>query len=111
MVNEDAIRQRAYYLWEADGRPDGRHDHYWSLAHQEATKAFVEATGNGVAKATRGKNPSEIPAAARSPSATRMVKAQAAKVPEAKVPRKADTRPRAAVPAKKTSTRSKSTAE
>jgi hypothetical protein len=28
----DAIRARAYLLWEADGRPDGRAEHYWQLA-------------------------------------------------------------------------------
>lgn len=27
-----AIRARAYLLWEADGRPDGRAEHYWQLA-------------------------------------------------------------------------------
>lgn len=30
--SEDAIRQKAYFLWEADGRPHG-HDHeYWQRA-------------------------------------------------------------------------------
>jgi hypothetical protein len=27
-----AIRARAYLMWEADGRPDGRAEHYWQLA-------------------------------------------------------------------------------
>lgn len=67
MGSEDAIRQRAYYLWEAAGRPDGTGEHYWTLAHQEATQAYAEATANGVAKATKGKNPSAIPPAAKSP--------------------------------------------
>lgn len=26
------IRERAYHLWEADGRPDGRQDEYWDRA-------------------------------------------------------------------------------
>lgn len=42
-VSEDAIRQRAYYLWEADGRPDGRGEHYWHLAAAEAERAASPA--------------------------------------------------------------------
>lgn len=30
--NDAAVRARAYLLWEADGRPDGRAEHYWQLA-------------------------------------------------------------------------------
>ena len=99
MVGEDAIRQRAYYMWEADGRPDGNHDHYWSRAHQEATQAFAEATANGVAKAGKGKSPGAIPAAVKSkpPKDAKPIKAKA----EAKPAKKAATKPRAAVPAKK----------
>lgn len=100
MVNDDAIRQRAYYMWEADGRPDGKHDHYWRLAHQEATHAFAEATANGVAKATKGKNPSAMPAAVKSPKLAKDAKPVKAKA-EAKPTKKAATKPRAAVPAKK----------
>ena len=101
MINEDAIRQRAYYLWEADGRPDGKHDHYWTKAHHEATKALAEMTANGVAKATKGKNPSAMPTAVKSvkaPKAAKPVKLKAAA--EAKPAKKADTKPRAAVPKK-----------
>jgi hypothetical protein len=35
--DENAVRTRAYLLWEADGRPFGRDDHYWGLALAEAT--------------------------------------------------------------------------
>ena len=98
MINEDAIRQRAYYLWEADGRPEGRHDHYWTQAHHEATKALAERTANGVAKATKGKNPSAIPAVVKAPKAAKPVKVKAAA--EAKPAKKAATKPRAAVPKK-----------
>lgn len=38
-LNDDAIRTRAYLLWEADGRPFGRDDHYWGLAQAEAVSA------------------------------------------------------------------------
>jgi Protein of unknown function (DUF2934) len=33
--DEDAIRRRAYELWEADGRPDGRDEEYWHRAERE----------------------------------------------------------------------------
>lgn len=61
MVSDDALRQRAYYLWEADGRPEGRGDHYWHLAHEEAHRALVEDVATRTARATKGKNPSEMP--------------------------------------------------
>ena len=35
-IHEDAVRVRAYHLWEADGRPDGRAEHYWQLAAAQA---------------------------------------------------------------------------
>lgn len=101
MINEDAIRQRAYYLWEADGRPDGKHDHYWAQAHHEATSALAEMTANGVARATKGKNPSAIPAAAKSPKTPKAAKPLKVKAAaETKPAKKAATKPRAAVPKK-----------
>ena len=32
---EESIRERAYYLWEADGRPEGLDEHYWHLASSQ----------------------------------------------------------------------------
>ncbi|WP_244816475.1 DUF2934 domain-containing protein [Caballeronia sp. Lep1P3] len=32
--NEEEVRECAYRLWEADGRREGRDDHYWYLAIQ-----------------------------------------------------------------------------
>lgn len=37
-MNEDydrLIQQRAYAIWEREGRPDGRHDQHWLQATQE----------------------------------------------------------------------------
>ena len=34
---EDALRERAYFLWENNGRPDGEADRFWKLAHDETT--------------------------------------------------------------------------
>jgi hypothetical protein len=33
--DEDAIRRRAYALWETDGRPHGRDEEYWHRAERE----------------------------------------------------------------------------
>jgi hypothetical protein len=32
---DDAIRERAYHLWVADGRPEGNADNYWLTAQRE----------------------------------------------------------------------------
>lgn len=32
--DEEEVRERAYRLWEADGRWEGRDEHYWYLAIQ-----------------------------------------------------------------------------
>jgi DUF2934 family protein len=32
---EEAIRERAYHLWIADGRPDGKSDAYWLNAQRD----------------------------------------------------------------------------
>jgi hypothetical protein len=32
VVDEDTIRTRAYFLWETDGRPEGRADEFWHAA-------------------------------------------------------------------------------
>src|SRR5262245_30707518 len=40
--DEDAIRRRAYQLWEADGRPDGRDEEFWYRAEREFAPAQHE---------------------------------------------------------------------
>jgi hypothetical protein len=32
---EQAVKARAYELWERDGRPEGRHAEHWAQAEQE----------------------------------------------------------------------------
>jgi hypothetical protein len=53
-VDADRIRQRAFELWERDGRPEGRDTEYWFRA--EAELAGQDASGL------------ETPAAGRPPS-------------------------------------------
>jgi len=91
MVSDDAIRQRAYYMWEADGRPEGRGDHYWHLAHEEAHRSMVEDVATRTAKITKGKNPSEIPpeVKANNKAAKSKVKVKVAEEAKAKLVKKA----------------------
>jgi len=39
---EEAIRERAYHLWIADGQPDGKADIYWLNAQRDVLTASVE---------------------------------------------------------------------
>jgi hypothetical protein len=41
-IGEDAVRTRAYLMWEADGRPFGRDDHYWGLALAEVSTPMAD---------------------------------------------------------------------
>ena len=39
MDNEQERRERAYYLWENNGRPDGRHEDHWNEADDGAARS------------------------------------------------------------------------
>ena len=41
---EDAIRERAYHLWIADGQPEGQADMYWLNAQREILTTSVEGS-------------------------------------------------------------------
>jgi hypothetical protein len=56
--DEEAVRRRAYELWEADGRPEGRSDHYWHMAMAESS------AGQAAAPAGEDSSVSSRPAAA-----------------------------------------------
>jgi hypothetical protein len=66
---EERIRTRAYDLWEAEGRPEGREVDHWLQAVQELVE---ERSAVGVAAAPRARKPRTVSAttATRSPSAT-----------------------------------------
>ena len=32
---EQRVRERAYSLWDAEGRPEGRTDEFWDLARRQ----------------------------------------------------------------------------
>jgi hypothetical protein len=33
--HEEAVRERAYGIWEREGRPDGQHESHWHRALKE----------------------------------------------------------------------------
>jgi len=41
---EEAIRERAYHLWIADGQPEGRADVYWLNAQREVLTTSLEGS-------------------------------------------------------------------
>jgi hypothetical protein len=50
---EEAIRERAYHLWIADGQPDDQADIYWLNAQREIlTKSLGSAGSETAASAT-----------------------------------------------------------
>jgi len=42
-TRDEEIRKRAHSLWEKEGRPDGKHQHHWSLAEHELDAQQGEA--------------------------------------------------------------------
>ncbi len=52
--NEDRIRERAYALWEQEGRPDGREQDHWTQASGEmAPEQAAAGTDGGTRTAGR----------------------------------------------------------
>jgi hypothetical protein len=48
---DEAIRERAYHLWIADGQPEGQADIYWLNAQHEILTTSVESPGSNAAAA------------------------------------------------------------
>jgi len=42
---EQAIRERAYHLWVADGRRDGNAETHWLVAQREVLATSIESFG------------------------------------------------------------------
>ena len=64
---EEAIRERAYHLWVADGSPEGKADIYWLTAQHELLAASVESAA--VVVAASATKPAKRARAARSDKA------------------------------------------
>jgi hypothetical protein len=50
---EQAIRERAYHLWIADGRPDGNAEAYWLNAQREILTTSLDRAEIEPAKQTK----------------------------------------------------------
>lgn len=37
-IDQEEVRSTAYFLWEQDGRPDGRDEHYWWAALEKIAR-------------------------------------------------------------------------
>jgi hypothetical protein len=46
---EEAIRERAYHLWTADGQPEGKADVYWLSAQRELLTTSLEGSSSNTA--------------------------------------------------------------
>jgi hypothetical protein len=46
---EEAIRERAYHLWTADGQPEGKADVYWLNAQREILTTSLEGSTSSTA--------------------------------------------------------------
>ncbi|PZU91448.1 MAG: hypothetical protein DI527_12150 [Chelatococcus sp.] len=76
MSREQIVRDAAYAIWEAEGRPEGREAEHWRIAEAQVA-ALIEAAPNGragspakakVAKGSGAAKAPAKPAAARAPS-------------------------------------------
>jgi hypothetical protein len=62
---EHAIRERAYHLWIADGRPEGNADVYWLSAQREILTTSLNST-ESMHSASATTKPVKKPRVARS---------------------------------------------
>ena len=46
---DETIRERAYYLWSADGQPEGKADIYWLNAQRDVLATSVESSSSNSA--------------------------------------------------------------
>lgn len=67
MSREQIVRDTAYAIWEAEGRPEGRDADHWKQAEERVASLAdgAKTTGQSPAK-SRSKKPAEaVPAARR----------------------------------------------
>ena len=46
---DETIRERAYYLWSADGQPEGRADVYWLNAQRDVLATSLQSSSSNSA--------------------------------------------------------------
>ena len=60
--NEDKVRVRAYHLWEAEGRPEGREGEFWARALQFEQQESAPGQGADPLKTKRATAAKSSPA-------------------------------------------------
>jgi hypothetical protein len=73
---EEAIRERAYHLWIADGQPDGQADLYWLTAQRELLTTSLENSGSMIAAAAPRDSVTVAPKSAKKTKAARAGKSK-----------------------------------
>lgn len=61
---ESRIREVAYFIWESEGRPDGKAERHWAEAEERLDSGAGHRTSGDGARAaggSGGKRPSEHP--------------------------------------------------
>ncbi len=77
-INEELVRERAYFIWEREGRPEGKQTEHWEAALRELALE-MNLSGNGEHPASaRGKQ-----AASAKPSRKRSIKSIVARAKDA----------------------------
>jgi hypothetical protein len=62
-LDEHGLRERAYFIWESEGRPDGRANEHWIKAVAEAQGAAADAAEEpDEEKVLAGRSDANIPA-------------------------------------------------
>jgi len=87
--SDDAIRTRAYLMWEADGQPWGRDEHYWNRARTELAALVPSRSTRAAASAPVTGKVKKAPAGKPGKAAAKGLKSAAANA--SKAPRKAKT--------------------
>jgi hypothetical protein len=61
--SDETIRERAYHIWEREGRPDGRADEHWYMARSELAIEFPppDATAETPTASSQDINPHPEP--------------------------------------------------
>jgi hypothetical protein len=63
---EEAIRERAYHLWTADGQPEGQAEVHWLKAQREILTTSLQGPNNHAAGSAPVAAPAKTAKAARS---------------------------------------------
>jgi Protein of unknown function (DUF2934) len=59
-TRRERISERAYAIWEREGRPEGRAEHYWHVAEAEIDQEMTEPAGAQGTKAKKEKSAGKV---------------------------------------------------